>query len=75
MVSGGCYCVPFQNLWNRSVGSKRKRVNENIFKEMEEQKQYSHCENNDSEDNSDKVNANHSKPLPIHKEALQYVSN
>jgi hypothetical protein len=42
---------------------------------MEEQKQYSHCENNDSEDNSDKVNANHSKPLPIHKEALQYVSN
>jgi hypothetical protein len=41
---------------------------------MEEQKQDSHCENSDSDDNSDVVNTNHSRPLPSHNDALQCVS-
>jgi hypothetical protein len=56
------------------VPSTPDKVLKDIFKEMEEQKQDSHCENSDSDDNSDVVNTNHSRPLPCHKEALQCVS-
>jgi len=38
-------------------------VLEEIFKEMEEQHQDIHCENSDSDDNSDTVNMNHSRPF------------
>jgi hypothetical protein len=39
-----------------------------IFKELDEQNQDSHCESSDSDDHSDVVNTNHSRPLPSHKE-------
>ena len=47
-----------------------------IWRRNKSQKQHrnSHCENNDSGDNSDTVNTNHSRPLPSHKEALQSAS-
>jgi hypothetical protein len=48
-------------------------VLEVIFKELEEQNQDSHCKSTDSDDNSDVVNMNPSRPLPSHKEALQCV--
>jgi hypothetical protein len=56
---------------HEKVPSTPDEVLEDIFKETEEQKQDSHCENSDSDDNSDVVNANHSRPLPSRKEALQ----
>jgi len=51
------------------------KVLEQIFKEMEEQHHDSHCKDSDSDDNSDVVNTDHSRPLPVpsHKEALQCV--
>jgi len=38
-------------------------VLEEIFKLMEEQHQGTYCENSDSDDNSDTVNTNHSRPF------------
>lgn len=45
------------------VPSTLVKVLEEIFKEMEEQHQDIHCENSDSDDNSDTVNMNHSRPF------------
>jgi len=59
---------------HEEVPSTPDEVLEDIFKEMEEQNQDSHCESSDSDDNSDVVNTNHSRPLPSHNEALQCVS-
>jgi hypothetical protein len=59
---------------HEEVPSTPDEVLEDIFKEMEEQNQDSHCESSDSDDNSDAVTTNHSRPLPSHKEALQCVS-
>jgi hypothetical protein len=42
-----------------------------IFKEQEEWHQDWQCENTDSDSNSDVLNANHSRPLTRHKEAIQ----
>jgi hypothetical protein len=58
------------------VPSNLDEVLEELFKEMEEQHQDSHCVNSDSDDNSDVANTNHSRPLtvPSHKKALQCVS-
>jgi hypothetical protein len=58
---------------HEEVPSTPNEVLEDIFKEMEEQNQDSHCEISDSDGNSDVVNTNHSRPLPSHKEALQRV--
>jgi hypothetical protein len=49
---------------HEEVPSTPDEVLEDIFKEMEEQKQDSHCANSDSDDNSDAVNTNHNRPLP-----------
>jgi hypothetical protein len=59
---------------HEEVPSTPNEVLEDIFKEMEEQNQDSHCGSSDSDVNSDVVNTNHSRPLPSHKEALQCVS-
>lgn len=59
---------------HKEVPSTLGEVLEEILKEMEEQCQDCHCENGNSNDNSDTVNTNHSKPLPTHEEALQCVS-
>jgi hypothetical protein len=55
---------------HEEVPSTPNEVLEDIFKEMEEQNQDSHCESRDS----DVMDTNHSRPLPSHKEALQCVS-
>jgi hypothetical protein len=59
---------------HEKVPSALDEVLKEIFKEMEVEHQDTHCENSDSDDNSDIVNTNHNRPLPNHKEALQYVS-
>jgi hypothetical protein len=59
---------------HEEVPSIPDEVLEDIFKEIEEKKQDSHCENSDNDDNSDVANTNNSRPLPSHKEALQCVS-
>jgi hypothetical protein len=57
-----------------AVPSNPDEVQKDIFKEMEEKNRDSHCEGSDSDDNSDVVITNHSRPLPSHKETLQLVS-
>jgi hypothetical protein len=59
---------------HEEVPSNLDEVLEDIFKELNEQNQDSHCESSDSGDNSNVVNTNNSRPLPSHKEALQCVS-
>jgi hypothetical protein len=59
---------------HEEVPSTPDEVLEDIFKELEEQNQDSHCESSDSGDNNNVVNTNHSRPLSSHKEALQCVS-
>jgi hypothetical protein len=59
---------------HEEVPSTPDEVLEDIFKEMEEENQDSHCETSDNGNNSDVVTTNHSRPLPSHKEALQCVS-
>jgi hypothetical protein len=59
---------------HEEVPSTPNEVLEDIFKEVEEQNQDSHCENSDSDDHSDVMTTNHSRPLPCHKEDLQCVS-
>jgi hypothetical protein len=56
------------------IGSTPAKVLEDIFKELVKQNQDSHCESSDSDDNSNVVGTNHSRPLPSHKEALQCAS-
>jgi hypothetical protein len=56
------------------VPSTTDEVLVDLFKELEEQNQDSHCESSDSDDHSDVVNTNQSRPLPSHKEVLQCVS-
>jgi hypothetical protein len=51
---------------HKEVPSTRDEVLEDIFKEMEEQNQDSHCESSDSDDHSDVPNTNNSRPLPSH---------
>jgi hypothetical protein len=59
---------------HEEIPSTPAKVLEDIFKELDEQNQDSHCESSDSDDNSNTVNTNNSRPLPSHKEALQCVS-
>jgi hypothetical protein len=49
---------------------------EQIFKETGEQHHDSHCQDCDSDDNSDVVDTYHSwtLPVPSHKEALHFAS-
>jgi hypothetical protein len=59
---------------HEEIPSTPAEVLEDIFKELDEQNQDSHCESSDSDDNTNVVNTNNSRPLPSHKEALQCVS-
>jgi hypothetical protein len=58
---------------HEEVPSTLNKVLEQIFKEMEKQHHDAHRTDNDSDDNSDTVNTDHSRPLPVpsHKVALQ----
>jgi hypothetical protein len=59
---------------HEEIPSTLAEVLEDIFKELDEQNQDSHCESSDSDGNSNVVNTNNSRPLPTHKEAFQCVS-
>ena len=48
---------------HEQVPSMLDEVLKKIFKEIEEQHQDAHCEYSDSDDNSDTVNTNHSRPF------------
>jgi hypothetical protein len=51
---------------HEEVPSTPDEVLEDIFKEMEEENQDSHCESSDSDDHGDVPNTNNSRPLPSH---------